>query len=190
MGIKGRELQTAKATDLKQTIRIGLDECTAALEECLQNLKPEHLWQARPIDGRHNIGSMAMHCLENLSEYGLRVQGAEGVVESADWYDVWKHGPKELLLRQRERNLPEGGELMESVRQTRRRALDHLESLSEDDLRKPADTEWFRDYPDRTRADAYIRTTMHTQAHVRQIWLLRGKLDMTDRHGWPDQHWA
>jgi hypothetical protein len=31
---------------------------------------------------------------------------------------------------------------------------------------------------------------MNTAAHVRQIWLLRGALGLTDGKAWPQQHWA
>ena len=39
-------------------------------------------------------------------------------------------------------------------------------------------------------SDAAMRTIWHTMAHVRQIWLLRGALDITDGEWWPRQHWA
>ena len=29
----------------------------------------------------------------------------------------------------------------------------------------------------------------HTMAHVRQIWLMRGAMGLTDKDGWPVQHW-
>lgn len=39
-------------------------------------------------------------------------------------------------------------------------------------------------------ANAYIRTIMHTMAHVRQIRMLRGVMGLTGEQGWPLQHWA
>ena len=38
--------------------------------------------------------------------------------------------------------------------------------------------------------DACLRATWHVMTHVRQIWLLRGVLGLTDAGGWPEQHWA
>jgi hypothetical protein len=43
---------------------------------------------------------------------------------------------------------------------------------------------------ERLPSDAYMRTICHTMAHVRQIWLLRGALGLTDGKSWPRQHWA
>jgi hypothetical protein len=40
------------------------------------------------------------------------------------------------------------------------------------------------------RGDFLKRTIFHTMAHVRQIWLLRGALGLTDGKSWPQQHYA
>ena len=65
-----------------------------------------------------------------------------------------------------------------------------LEAATEEDLLGArTDSQWYRDWS-RTSADAYIRATMHTMAHVRQIWMLRGAMGLTDEQGWPLQHWA
>jgi hypothetical protein len=49
---------------------------------------------------------------------------------------------------------------------------------------------WFEENPGRTRADAYMRAVWHTMSHVRQIWLLRGLLGLTDKAAWPHQQWG
>jgi len=38
-------------------------------------------------------------------------------------------------------------------------------------------------------ADFYLRTIYHTQTHIRQIWLLRGALDLANGP-WPEQQWG
>jgi hypothetical protein len=50
-------------------------------------------------------------------------------------------------------------------------------------------SDWYAQW-DRVSADAYMRTITHTNCHVRQIWMLRGVMGLTDKHGWPVQHWA
>jgi hypothetical protein len=60
----------------------------------------------------------------------------------------------------------------------------------EQDLLSPRPgVEWFTRF-NRTAADAYMRTIMHTMAHVRQIWYLRGVMGISDKNGFPHQHWA
>ena len=39
-------------------------------------------------------------------------------------------------------------------------------------------------------ADFYLRTVLHANSHVRQIWLLRGLLGLGDPKSWPQQHWS
>ena len=89
-----------------------------------------------------------------------------------------------------QKDLPGVAETIERLRGLRDAIMPGIESAREEDLRRArTDSQWYRDW-NRTSADAYMRTIMHTMAHVRQIWMLRGVMGLTDEQGWPLQHWA
>jgi len=177
----------ARNTDLKGAIRIGLDECTTALEEALTGLTDEQAW-GFPLPGRHNITTVVMHCLENLSNHGLYLQTGESLLEREERFDMWSHSPEQL--RPMQYDLPSVSDMIEKLRELREATIIGLEAAGEEDLLGPrTDSQWYADW-ERTSADAYMRTIMHTMAHVRQIWMLRGVMGLTDEEGWPLQHWA
>ena len=184
----GREQpKTARNTDLKGAIAIGLDECTTALEEALTGLTDEQAW-AYPLPDRHNIVTIAMHCLENLNNHGLYLQTGESLLDPDARFDMWSHPPEEL--RPLQQDLPSVSAMIDTLRELREAIVRGLEAATEDDLRGPrTDSPWYRDW-NRTSADAYLRTIMHTMAHLRQVWMLRGALGLTASDGWPLQHWA
>jgi len=85
-------------------------------------------------------------------------------------------------------DLPDERERLAAVRAA---VMETLEQATPDDLARPdPGSWWFEENPTRVRADAYLRATFHTMAHVRQIWMLRGVMGLTDKEGWPVQHWA
>ena len=181
------EPKTARNTDFKKAIAIGLDECMTALEESFYDLPDPHVW-AYPLEGRHNITTIVMHALGNLDEYGLRCQGGKGVVEHEERFDMWAHSPQEL--RPMQADLPGVAEMAEKLHGLREAVFAVLDTTCEDDLLKARPgVQWFAERG-RTRADAYMRTIMHANCHIRQIWMLRGVMGLTDTDGWPVQHWA
>lgn len=181
------EPKQARNTDLRGAIVVGLDECMTALEEAFHDLSDEQIWGI-PLPDRHNITTIVMHCLGNLNEYALRVQSGESVIDHEERFDMWSHPPEELHALQR--HLPPVREMVGQLHALREAIFRALEAASEDELRGPRDvTDWYARF-DRISADAYMRTIMHTMAHVRQIWMLRGVMGLTDKNGWPEQHWA
>jgi hypothetical protein len=185
----GREQpKRATQTDLRGAIAIGLDECMTALEEGFHDLTDGQAW-SRPLPDRHSVGTIVMHCLRNLDSYGLWAQVGQSLTEADERFDVWNRSPQELQsLQQR---VPRVAEMVDQLYVLRTAIFEGLDNLTEDDLRKPREScRWYADFPDRIRADAYMRTIMHTMAHTRQIWMLRGAMGLTDKDGWPVQHWA
>ena len=181
------EPKAAKNTDLKKAIAIGLDEAMTALEEAFYDLTDEQV-ACCPLPDRHNITTLVMHVLENLDEYGLRCQSGESVVGHEERFDVWSHSPQEL--RQGQGDLPTVSEMAAKLHALREAIFGALDAATEDDLRKPRDvTDWYAQWG-RVSADAYMRTIMHANCHVRQIWMLRGVMGLSDADGWPLQHWA
>ena len=74
--------------------------------------------------------------------------------------------------------------MLDKLEAVRSVAMAALKGLSNDDLRKPVKDEW------QAAADPYVRTICLTNAHVRQIWLLRGAQGIVSAEAWPRQHWA
>ena len=178
----------ARHTTLKKAVEIGLDEAFTALEESFHDLSDEQVWSF-PLPGRHNICTIVMHLQANLDEYTCRTQTGRHRLEHEERFDVWQFGPEEL--RAKMHDLPTVEQMLRRHRTLREAAMAGLAAASEEDLLGPrvTDTYWWQQQK-RTSADAYMRTVFHTMAHVRQIWLMRGAMGLTDKDGWPEQHWA
>ncbi len=169
----------ARNTDLKAACFIGLDEALTALEESICDLNDEQV-RAFPIAERNNIVWIVMHCFEVLDWYANNIRRRE---EDRTYpYDPrWEWNSKRP---QPGEPFPTQVELMGLLKKISDKAREQVAAVSEDELRKP-----FGD-PEKLRSDAYMRAVYHTMAHVRQIWLLRGALGLTDGKSWPDQHWS
>jgi hypothetical protein len=175
----------ARAKSVKDTVVSALDEAFCSLEESVQGLTDEQLW-AEPLSGRPGIARRFIHALDNL------------VGHAYYWHTErlpWETPPFDLG---REQNLdqppsarPALTELRDLLHQARQKVFELLETMSEDDLlRAPyRQGKWFDFFRanDRNCAEQFSRTAYHTAAHVRQIWLLRGALGLTDKEGWPRQ---
>lgn len=187
MVIGKHEPGLATKTTLKEAIHIGLDEALTALEESLRGLTDEQLW-AFPLPDRHNITTIAMHAIENLDHYACAFQTGRWALQHEDRFDMWQHSPAEV--RSRMTALPARDDLLNRIRAIREAAMPALEQAAEQDLlgARHVDAHW-RELS-RTSADAYMRTIFHTMAHVRQICFMRGILGLSDKEGWPEQHWA
>jgi len=187
MAIGEHSPRCATGTDLKKAIFIGLDEAITALEESFYNLTDEQAW-GFAFEDRHNITTIVMHCQENLDQYACEFQMGKMVLAHEERFDMWAHGPAEV--REAMTDLPTAAMMRERLHALRDAAIAALESASEDELLGPRHClPWWTEH-NNSAADAYMRTIMHTMAHVRQIWLMRGAMGLADTDGWPEQHWA
>ncbi|MFB3893107.1 MAG: DinB family protein [Phycisphaerae bacterium] len=182
------ECRKAKVASFKDAIAVALDEALTSLEESFYDLTDQQA-VSYPLEGRHNIVTMVMHCLHNLDMYACMCQAGTLALRHDDKFDMWQHSPKEAQ---------ETGGLVPTVHQMQVRlaaigkaATEILSTTTDAQLLDPtsAAPDWYRQH-NRSRADTYLRTIFHTMAHVRQIWMLRGVMGLTDRDGWPEQHWA
>jgi hypothetical protein len=177
----------ARGTTLKEAIHIALDEALTALEEAVTGLTNEQALR-HPIEGRHNVVTLFMHCVDNLDVYTCGFQAGRRVAEHAERFNVWRLAEEGKPIPTD--NLPTVREMLASLSDVRETAMAALAPVTEVELRGPRfSSEWWSSRGC-TAADAYMRTTMHTMAHVRQIWFLRGAMGLTDAAGWPEQHWA
>ena len=172
--------KTACNTDLRQAIAIGLDEAFTALEESIHDLNDKQV-RSFPIPNRNNIAWISMHALQNLDEYANAFQSGRTAFNHENRWDLWRCNPDERPKLGDP--FPSQKEIMVTLETVRDAAMRETANLGESRL---AET-W---YGERIRTDAMMRTIYHTMAHVRQIWLLRGALGLTDNKSWPRQHWA
>ena len=179
--------QARQTTTLKQAIRIGLDEALTALAESFHDLTDERFW-AFPLPGRHNVVTLVEHCIQCLDLYACEVQNGKLTFEPEKRFDIWHHSAEEL--RPLMVDLPTVARQRRWLDVLREAILRTLDETADEDLLKPRPCWWFEEQPEKVSADAYMRCICHTMAHVRQIWLMRGLMGLTDQDGWPEQHWA
>ena len=178
------ECRCARDTDLPRAIFIGLDEAFTALEEAIYDLTDEQAW-AFPLAGRNNIAWIVMTTLQNFDEYANGAQVGQAMIPYAWRWDLWNCTPEE---RPKPGDpFPGVAEMLALLGRVREAAIANLDSATEEDLRgkRACGARW-----PGTAADAYMRTIHHALAHIRQLWLLRGVMGLTDETAWPRQHWA
>ena len=123
-----------------------------------------------------------MHCLMNLDVYAVLFQTGKGI--KGQWDKRWHYGAPRPRP---DESFPSQRDMMQMLRNLRTKSTAGIEGVEESELhgRRYAE-DWWKG----TTADAYVRTIMNTMSHIRQIWLLRGALGLTDGKSWPQQHWA
>ncbi len=180
--------KAAKVRSLKDSLAVGLDEALTALEESFHDLTDEQV-RARPCAERHAITTMVMHVHQNADVHTCQLQTGKLVLEHDERFDIWRR--PEADRPDRQEGLPTVAEMLERHRALAAAAKAGLEAATDADLLGPrmaAGTDWVDEHG-RNSADAYARVIWHTMAHVRQIWLIRGIMGLTDKDGWPEQHY-
>jgi hypothetical protein len=185
---KTYEPKTAKARGMKDVVFVAMDEAFTAFEECLHDLTDEQIWDS-PIRERHSIGDLVEHSLLVIDMYLCQHQvGRMGMEHDYESNLYGKTVEEVRKVRKRKRSV---GELLDGLRSIRDIAAEGLAAATEDDLLGPRCAEEWCEQFGRNSLETYLRGIMHTNAHIRQIWLLRGALGLTerDKDGWPTQHY-
>ena len=187
--VMGRfEPAQSQHVDLKQVLRIGLDEAMTAIEECLMGLTDQQFW-AFPIENRHNIVTLVEHLLDAIDLFACEVQADKKVLEHDHTrFDIARRSPAEV--RPFMVNLPSVKDVLARLGMLRKAVMRIFDDLESKQLFEQPVGCWFFEEFDKTRADAYMRCITHAHPHIRQMWLLRGLLGLTDQARWPQQHWA
>jgi hypothetical protein len=183
MAIGKHQCKNAWDLDYKGWIAVCLDEALTALEESFFDLTDEQM-RAFAIPGRNNIAWIVMHAMQNLDEY-TNLEAQAKTFEHEPRWSLWNCTPEQRPKRGD--SFPSKEQMMKWLGSLRQRAEATLQRVDEEFLRSKTPPEWR--WPG-NRADFYKRTIFHTMAHVRQIWLLRGALGLTDGKSWPQQHYA
>ena len=181
MVIGRHECKNAVGTRLREALAITLDDAMTALEEATHDLADDEA-RAFPVPGHSNIAWIVMHCLDNLDEHAVGAQTGKRLYAPEERWDLWQCKPED---RPKPGDpFPAVAEMLERLGHIRDAAVAAIEKADEKALAQPMGP------PGKVRADWLMRTICHTNAHVRQIWLLRGALGLADGKGWPQQHWA
>lgn len=177
----------AQDTGLKELAEIGLDEAFTALEESFHDLTDEQA-AAFPVDGRANVVWIVMHAGSNLDCFANATNSTEGFkawgARWGHWGGRWDFGCESPTP---EESYPSTAEMMRLLKEVRADAMDTIRGATDEFLAEPPQGGFAKHK--RRRADFYARTIFHTMSHVRQIWLLRGALGLSDGESWPRQHW-
>jgi len=182
MAIGRHECSSARDTDFRQAIAIGLDEALTALEESFYDLDDRQM-QAFVIPKHNCIAWIVVHTLQNLDEYTYQADSGQTTFPHDYKWDLW-----DCREDQRPKPgdaFPSQAQLMGWLRSLRANAERILRQADERSLFGRPGGHW-----PGNRADMYMRTIFHAMAHVRQIWLLRGALGLIEGKSWPQQHWA
>ncbi|MDP2871363.1 MAG: DinB family protein [Bacillota bacterium] len=182
MGLLLHGMKNAQQTQLKQALHIGLDECLSALEESLSGLTDEQA-RAFPLPGRNNVAWIAMHCLNCLDDLAVGAQTGHRLRPPDERWVLWQC-PAERRPKPGDA-FPAVGDLVSYLQEIRDTGLRALDAMGEPALTRSVPG-WSGKW---THADLLVRAGMHTAAHVRQIWLLRGLLGALPDGAWPRQHW-
>jgi len=183
MAIGKHQCRNAWNLGYKGWIEVGIDEALTALEESFYDLNGQQM-QAFAIPGRNNVAWMVMHCLQNLDEY-TNLESQATIFEHERRWNLWNCQPEERPNAGD--SFPTCAQMKHWLAELRARVEGTLAKVDEVFLRESVPAEWR--WPG-NRADFLKRTIYHTHAHVRQIWLLRGALGLTDGKSWPQQHYA
>jgi hypothetical protein len=183
------EAMASKPRTLAENIHIALDEMFKALETSIAGLSDAQLW-SHPIEGRHSIGTIVLHVFGNIDWHASYFQVGTFALdrEQHDRFGVYGRPLEDYT------NLTDvpGLQHISAQLQVLKTAVSQtLDGVTDRDLYGPRygeQTYWWKQHG-RLSLDAYHRVVWHANAHIRQIWCLRGAMGAVDREHFPRQFW-
>ena len=164
----------------KETLLFMLDEVRNELANALEDLTQEQL-AARPLEGQNPIGWIVCHCMRNASFFLHEARTGAALLSElprGPGYDRYARAdPDDANLA------PDLSEAIADLDCVYALAIARLRDLDEEAFDQPASF-WQRERPE-TVASSCVRVINHSNAHIREIWLLRWALG--DRQCWPHQ---
>lgn len=177
----------ARDMDLRKSMRMGLDECHIALKESYSDLDDE-TFRTFPLEEHNNIAAIVMHLLQQHDDFNGNLQYRLGRKARHEWHFL-EHEERFGLWGLPKEKLPKPGQTFPSVASTlethnelHESLIKNIEEISEEEFVSGPVGQWPR------LCDMFFRAIYHGNAHIRQIWFLRGTMGKTE--GWPAQHYA
>ena len=173
--------------DLKKAMLMGLDECHIALREAYSGLSDDEFWRF-PLEGHNNIVTLAMHVLQQQDGFNGILQQKRGIKARFDWHFM-KHEERFELWGLPKEKLPKPGDSFPTVAEVskihdelHKNIIANIEAFAEKDFISEGVGQWPR------LCDPFFRAVYHANAHIRQVWFLRGVMNVQTT--WPVQHYA
>ncbi len=163
----------------KEIILFQLNEIRNEFADALADLTQDQLFKQH-IEGRNPIGWIACHCLNNFNFFIHLCQTKTSILSDGinEKFGKYGHNPP------KEDNIPpDFTELPKVVDEVFTTCIKLIEVLDEDAFDNPAPYWHHRNYE--TTAGNCVRVINHSNAHLRQIWMLRGAFG--DKGHWPLQ---
>lgn len=178
----------AKGVTLHKSMLMGMDECLIALGESLEGLSDDQFTRFAVAD-HMNIATIARHCLQQVDHFNGELQRLRGIPgPMRQWhfampeerFALWGL-PKEKLPKLGDA-FPSAAEVRELCRTLHEAVIRNMQAMPEEQFTsRGVEPHWPR------LSDIFFRCTYHLNSHIRQIWLLRGRMSAD---GWPVQHYA
>jgi hypothetical protein len=179
----------SKPRTLAEGIQIALDEMFKALETSIAGLSDAQVW-AHPVENRNNVGFILLHVLENIDRHACYFQTGEWALDHEQHKPILAGGGQSAD-RADWTGAPGVQKLSAHVHILKSAVLRTLEGVTDRELYSPRfgeQTYWWKQHG-RLSIDAYHRVVWHANAHIRQIWCLRGAMGAVDREHFPQQFW-
>ena len=179
----------SKPRTLAESIHIALDEMFKALETSIAGLSDAQIW-SHPIEGRHSIGTIVLHVLGNIDRHACRFQVGTFALDP-DQHDRFSVVGRPIEDYTDLTDVPGVQDIRSQLQTLKAAALQTLDGVTDSDLYSPRygeQTYWWKQRG-RMSIDAYHRVVWHANAHIRQIWCLRGAMGAVDREHFPRQFW-
>jgi len=173
--------------NMKDIIYVGLDEMFKALEESFADLSDDQIW-ANELPNRHNIGTLVLHVQENIDRHACKFQIGRFALVHEDRFAIFE---KPLVDERRTVDLPSVEEILGRHYQLRDTVVPGLADVGDKELLEPraGKNEYWWQQHRRNSIQGYMRVIWHANAHLRQIWAIRGAMGAYGPNGWPHQYW-
>ncbi len=163
----------------KEILLFQLREIRNELADALTGLDQAAL-TAQPAAGHNTIGWLVCHCLANWDYFLHQPQTDRSLLAGG------RHGALAAYTRlepARQAEAPDFRDLAAAADEVLGTCVDLIERLDEEALDRPAPF-WRRQHYESVAGNC-VRVVNHGNAHLREIWLLRGLLDLVEP--WPSQ---
>jgi hypothetical protein len=173
--------------DIKKSMLMGLDECHISLKEAYADLDDD-VFQCFAVEGHNNIATIVTHLLQQHDDFNAVLQRKRGMKVRHEWRFM-QHEERFELWGLPKAKLPKPGQSFPTVAETlanhqliHKALIDNITAIPQEEFISAGVGQWPR------LCDMFFRATYHANAHVRQIWFLRGIMGIDK--GWPVQHYA
>lgn len=164
----------------KEILLFQLREIRNEFADALADLTHEQMI-ADPLEGRNPIGWIVCHCINNFDFFLYQRQLNKSLVNASD--ERKKFARYASNAPNQENSPPDLTDLPDAFDKVCETCIEVIESLDEEALNNLSPY-WHHENFESTSGNC-VRVINHSNAHLRQIWMIRGTLGHKDH--WPVQ---